>query len=83
VIFFSQKNISQNLFNTPKGIGSSKLVGVTSIQPILTINRNDKGFVESHNIAHTIDESTNRLQYHGKNLNFLIEHYLKINFLPI
>lgn len=56
-----------NLFNVDaklcfrglKGVGSSKLSGLTPIKPILTISREDKRFVDSHNVADSFDSSTN------------------------
>lgn len=40
-----------------KGIGSSKLYGITAIQPILQIQKNDKRFVDTHSVD--FDDSTN------------------------
>lgn len=42
-----------------KGIGSSKLYGLSPIQPIININRQDKRFVSSYEVADSLDCSTN------------------------
>src|SRR5260370_41548350 len=44
-------------FKSLKGVGSSKLHGLTAIAPILQINREDRRFLSSHAIAHGPDHS--------------------------
>lgn len=46
-------------FKNFKGIGSSKLSGLTPIQPILQISRTDKRFTNHYDVADSIDSSTN------------------------
>ena len=46
-------------FKKLKGIGSSKLYGLSPIQPIININRQDKRFVSSYEVADSLDCSTN------------------------
>lgn len=46
-------------FKKLKGVGSSKLISITAIQPIMQINRNDKRFVNSHDVANSINEGYN------------------------
>jgi restriction system protein len=46
-------------FKNLKGVGSSKLSGMTSIKPILQISRADKRFTDSYDVTNTIDSSTN------------------------
>jgi restriction system protein len=46
-------------FKKLKGIGSSKLSGITAIQPILQINRNDKRFIASYEVASKLNEGEN------------------------
>lgn len=54
------KNVdAKACFKNLKGIGSSKLAGITPIHPILTIDKNDKRFIQSHDVAYTLNESTN------------------------
>jgi restriction system protein len=52
------KNVDPKLcFKNLKGIGSSELSSLVAIQPILTINKKDKRFIESKNID--FEETTN------------------------
>lgn len=46
-------------FKNFKGIGSSKLSGITPIQPILQISKTDKRFVNSYDVADSLDNKTN------------------------
>lgn len=46
-------------FKYLKGIGSSKLHTLTPIAPILNINREDKRFRPSYEVAHSLDSSVN------------------------
>ena len=46
-------------FKSLKGIGSSKLSGIVAIQPIVQVNKYDKRFISSVNVAENIDEGDN------------------------
>lgn len=46
-------------FKNMKGIGSSKLSGITAIQPIIQINKNDKRFIASYEVANTLSAGDN------------------------
>lgn len=46
-------------FKSLKGIGSSKLHSLTPIAPVLTIDREDKRFVDSYGVADSLDETEN------------------------
>ena len=46
-------------FKSFKGIGSSKLSGITPIQPILQINKTDRRFVNSYDVADSLDDTIN------------------------
>ncbi|MFP5278020.1 MAG: restriction endonuclease [Acidobacteriota bacterium] len=60
---FLQINLSQvdprACFRRLKGIASSKLVELTPVRPILTINKEDTRFVEGYAVANSIDDRTN------------------------
>ncbi len=49
----------KNCFKSLKGVSSSKLIGLTAIQPILQINKDDKRFTNHYEVANSIDSSTN------------------------
>jgi restriction system protein len=46
-------------FKSFKGVGSSKLYGITPIKPLIHIDKNDKRFVSSHDVAGLLDEGSN------------------------
>lgn len=46
-------------FKNLKGIGSSKLSGIVAVQPIAQINKEDKRFVSSYDVADKINEGDN------------------------
>ena len=46
-------------FKNLKGIGSSKLSGITAVQPIAQINKVDKRFVSSYDVADKLSEGDN------------------------
>jgi len=41
------------------GIGSSQLYSITPIAPIMRVNTEDSRFIDSYDVAHTLDESVN------------------------
>jgi restriction system protein len=54
------KNIDPKIcFKNFKGVGSSKLYGITPIKPLIHVNRDDKRFVSSHDVADLLDEGSN------------------------
>lgn len=46
-------------FKSLKGVGSSKLSGITAIQPLIQINKADKRFVASYEVSNKLDEGYN------------------------
>jgi restriction system protein len=46
-------------FRALKGISGARLVDLTPVRPVLTLNRDDPRFVGSYNVAETLDEKTN------------------------
>ncbi|HEY8892741.1 MAG TPA: restriction endonuclease [Clostridium sp.] len=67
-------------FKSLKGVSASKLVGITPVQPILTINKYDKRFVESHNVAHTLDDPTNLAAMPWEEFEHLIREVFETEF---
>lgn len=49
----------KSCFKALKGVGSSKLHGMVGVAPILELSREDSRFVTSHEVADSIDETTN------------------------
>ncbi|NCC02949.1 MAG: restriction endonuclease [Proteobacteria bacterium] len=54
------QNISpKECFRGLKGIGSARLSSIIPIAPIMQISREDRRFIKSYDVAHTLDEETN------------------------
>jgi len=67
-------------FKNLKGVGSSKLAGITPINPILTISKSDKRFVESHNVTNTFDDSTNLAAIPWEEFEHLVREIFEAEF---
>lgn len=67
-------------FKNFKGVGSSKLSGLTSIQPILQISRTDKRFVNHYEVANSIDSSTNLASMDWEDFEHLIREVFAKEF---
>lgn len=67
-------------FKNLKGVGSSKLAGITPIKPILTMNRSDKRFVESYNVTDQFDDSTNLAAIPWEDFEHLIREIFEKEF---
>jgi restriction system protein len=67
-------------FKRLKGIGSSKLHGLSPIAPILQINREDPRFVCSYEVAHTLDESSNIAAMDWQDFEHLIREMFEKEF---
>jgi len=65
-------------FKSLKGIGSSKLSGLISVQPIVQIKNNDRRFVDSHNIE--FDNSTNLALMDWEDFEHLIREIFEKEF---
>ena len=61
-----------------KGVGSSKLYGITAIQPILQIQKNDKRFVSSQTVD--FDDSTNLAAMAWEDFEHLIRELFEKEF---
>lgn len=67
-------------FKNLKGVGSSKLVNMTPIQPIIKIDRNDKRFVSSYDVANTLDEGYNLATMKWEDFEHLIRELFEREF---
>jgi len=67
-------------FKSFKGVSSSKLSAIASVQPIIHINRKDKRFVESQNVTQDIDESTNLAAMDWEEFEHLIRELFEKEF---
>lgn len=67
-------------FKSLKGVSSNKLSTITSIQPIIQINKTDKRFVDSHDVTENIDYSTNLASMNWEDFEHLIREVFEKEF---
>lgn len=67
-------------FKNLKGVSSSKLSGLTAIQPILQISRTDKRFTNHYEVANSIDSSTNLASMDWEDFEHLIREVFAQEF---
>lgn len=67
-------------FKNLKGIGSSKLAGITPIQPILIMDKEDKRFIESYNVTNQLDDTTNLAAIPWEDFEHLIRELFESEF---
>ncbi len=67
-------------FKNLKGVASSKLSSITPIQPILQISKVDKRFVESYEVASSMDTSTNLAAMDWADFEHLIREIFEKEF---
>jgi restriction system protein len=67
-------------FKSLKGIGSSTLHSLTPIAPVLKINRDDKRFIASHEVAGRLDERFNLAAMDWEDFEHLIRELFEKEF---
>lgn len=67
-------------FKTLKGIGSSKLHGLSPIAPILQLSKDDKRFVSSYSVVGDVDRSTNLAAMDWEDFEHLIREVFEKEF---
>jgi restriction system protein len=67
-------------FKNLKGIGSSKLSGITAIQPIIQINKTDKRFISSYDVVSSINEGVNLALMEWEDFEHLIREIFEKEF---
>ncbi|MUG87277.1 restriction endonuclease [Paenibacillus timonensis] len=67
-------------FRNLKGVASSKLSTLTPVQPILQINKADKRFVESYEVANQLDDTTNLAAMDWEDFEHLIRELFEKEF---
>ena len=67
-------------FTLLKGVGSSKLHGLTPIAPIIKINTQDKRFVSSYEVASGLDDSVNLAAIDWQDFENLIREIFEKEF---
>ncbi|TFD99417.1 restriction endonuclease [Jeotgalibacillus salarius] len=67
-------------FKNLKGVGSSKLSSLTPIAPILNINREDTRFVDSYDVAASMNQETNLAAMDWQDFEHLIRELFEKEF---
>ena len=71
---------AKECFKLLKGVGSSKLHSITPIAPILKIDRKDKRFTSSYDVADTLGDSYNIAAMDWKDFEHLIRELFEKEF---
>ena len=67
-------------FKNLKGVGSSKLSGITPIKPIMQMEKNDKRFVDGYNVVADVDSKTNLAAMDWEDFEHLIRELFEKEF---
>lgn len=67
-------------FKSLKGVGSSKLSGITAVQPLIQVNRNDKRFVSSYDVSNSLNEGHNLATLNWEDFEHLIRELFEKEF---
>lgn len=67
-------------FKALKGVGSTKISSVTPIRPILELDKTDRRFRDHHEVAHTLDESTNLAAMDWEEFEHLVREVFEKEF---
>lgn len=67
-------------FKNLKGVASSKLSSLTPVKPILQLSKRDKRFVDSYDVANSVDNSTNLAAMDWKDFEHLIRELFEKEF---
>ncbi len=68
-------------FKQFKGVGSSKLNGLSPIAPIISINKEDRRFVSAYSVADELDDSVNLAAMDWQDFENLIREVFEKEFL--
>ena len=67
-------------FKSLKGVGSSKLHGLSPVPPIMPLRRDDGRFVSAYEVANTLDESVNLAAMDWEDVEHLIREVFEKEF---
>jgi restriction system protein len=67
-------------FKALKGVGSSKLHGISAIAPVLQINKEDRRFVEAYGVADQLDTSVNLAAIDWEDFEHLVREVFESEF---
>lgn len=67
-------------FKSLKGVSGNKLMNIVPVQPLIQVNKNDKRFVSSYDVAQNIDEGTNLAAMSWEDFEHLIRELFEKEF---
>lgn len=67
-------------FKSLKGVGSSKLYGLSSVPPIMPLRREDGRFISAYEVANTLDSSVNLAAMDWEDFEHLIREVFEKEF---
>jgi restriction system protein len=67
-------------FKSLKGVGSSKLHSITPVAPVIELNREDSRFVQSYEVASTLDQGSNLAAMDWEDFEHLIRKVFEREF---
>lgn len=67
-------------FKSFKGVGSSKLSGITAVQPLIQVSKNDKRFISSHEVSSVLDDSYNLAAMNWEDFEHLLRELFEKEF---
>lgn len=74
------KVVAKDCFKLLKGVGSSKLHGMSAIAPVMSMKREDGRFVSAQEVASTVNESTNLAAMDWQDFEHLIREIFEKEF---
>ena len=70
----------KSCFKALKGVGSSKLHGMSAVAPVMRVNREDARFIQAVNVADDVDQGTNLAAIGWEDFEFLIREIFEKEF---
>ncbi|MCU0250850.1 MAG: restriction endonuclease [Vicinamibacterales bacterium] len=70
-------------FKSLKGVGSSKLHSITPVAPVIALDREDPRFVQSYEVAKTLDEGYNLAAMDWEDFEHLIREVFEREFAAV
>lgn len=67
-------------FKSLKGVGSSKLYGLSPVKPILQLDKNDSRITSHYDVAHTLNDSMNLAEMEWEDFEHLVRELFSKEF---
>ena len=67
-------------FKSAKGVSAASLANIAPVAPLVTISKEDKRFIEAHEVADTLDEGTNLAAMDWQEFEHLVRELFEKEF---